>query len=70
MELKDLSADSSELRSVILACSMTSCYLILDQIAAHNNLTIHYEDFRRQWINLYKSVYDAVSQWKPRGKMR
>ena len=70
MELKKLSPDSDELRSVIIASSMASCYLILEQIAAQNDIAIHYEDFRQQWIALYKSVHKGVSQWKPRSKTR
>jgi hypothetical protein len=70
MELKNLSVDATELRSVIISSSMASCYLILEEMAAHNDLTVHYEDFRQKWIDLYKSVYKTVSQWKPRGKAR
>ena len=70
MELKNVSPDATELRSVIIASSMASSYLILEEMAAHNNITIHYEDFRQKWIDLYKSVYKTVSQWKPRGKSR
>jgi len=70
MELKKLSADSDELRSVILASSMASCYLIVEEMAAHRDLTVHYEDFRQEWIDLYKSVYKTVSQWKPRSMPR
>ena len=70
MELKPVSADAAELRSVIIASNMASCYLILEEMAAHNNMTVHYEDFRQKWIDLYKSVHKTVSQWKPRGKSR
>jgi hypothetical protein len=70
MELKNLSADATELRSVIIASSMASCYLILEEMAAHSDMTVHYEDFRQKWIDLYKSVYKTVSQWKPREKSR
>lgn len=70
MELKKLSADAAELRSVIIASSMTSSYIILEEMAAHRELTVHYEDFRDHWISLYKSVYKAVSRWKPRSQAR
>ncbi|MBW2056344.1 MAG: hypothetical protein JRH07_12910 [Deltaproteobacteria bacterium] len=70
MELKDLSADAAELRSVIIASSLTSSYMILEELAAHREMTVHYEDFRDQWISLYKSVYKAVSRWKPRRQAR
>ena len=70
MELKELPADASELRSVIIASTMTSCYVILEEMAAHRDLTVRYEDFRQKWIDLYKSVYDLVSHWKPRRSLR
>lgn len=70
MELKKLSADAEELRNVILASSMVSSYMILEEMAAHRELTVHYEDFREHWLALYKSVYKAVSQWKPRRQTR
>jgi len=70
MEIKELSADAAELRSVIIASCMASSYMILEEMAAHRELSVHYEDFREQWLTLYKSVYKAVSQWKPRKQMR
>ncbi len=70
MELRNLPADAAELRSVIIASTMTSCYLIMEEMAAHRNLTLRYEDFRQKWIDLYKSMYKVISQWKPRDKAR
>ena len=70
MELKNLSADAAELRSVIIASSMASSYMILEEMAAHRETNVHYEDFREHWIALYKSIYKAVSQWKPRRQAR
>jgi hypothetical protein len=70
MELKKLSPDAAELRNVIIASSMASSYIILEEMAAHRELSVHYEDFREQWIDLYKSVYKSVSQWKPRKQNR
>ncbi len=70
MELKNLSTEATELRTVIIASTMTSCYLILEEMAAHRDLTVRYEDFRQKWIDLYKSVHKVVSQWKPRDKAR
>lgn len=70
MELKNLSTDAAELRSVIIASSIASSYMILEEMAAHREVTVHYEDFREQWIDLYKSVYKTVSQWKPRRQAR
>jgi thiaminase len=70
MELKHLPADAAELRSIIMAASMTSCYMILEEMAAHRDLTVRYEDFRQKWIDLYKSVHKVVAQWKPRETTR
>lgn len=70
MELKELSSDAAELRSVIIASSMTSSFMILEEMAAHRELSVHYEDFRDQYLTLYKSIYKAVSQWKPRRQAR
>lgn len=70
VDLKRLSDDSNELRSVIISSSMASCYVMLEEIASHRGLTVPYQDFRRRWIDLYKSVYDNVSQWKTRATVR
>ena len=70
MELKEMSSEFKELRSVIIASSMASCYLILENIAAQNDQSVRYEDFRKQWVDLYKSVYGRVSQWKHRSETR
>ncbi len=70
MELKKMSGDAAELRSVIIASSMASCYVILEHIAGRDDPSVRYEDFRRHWIGLYKSIYDQFSQWKPRGETR
>jgi hypothetical protein len=70
MELKKLSSDAAELRSVIIASSMVSSYMILEEMAANREMSVHYEDFREHWLSLYKSVYKSVSQWKPRKQTR
>ena len=70
MELKELSPDAAELRTVIISSSMTSSFMILEEMAAHRELSLHYEDFREHWLALYKSVYKAVSKWKPRKPTR
>jgi len=70
MDLKKLSDDSNKLRSEIIASSMVSCYVILEELASHHGLSIPYQDFRRRWIELYKSVYDHVSQLKTRATTR
>ncbi len=70
MELKSLSTEAAELRSVIIASSMTSCYLILEEMAANRELAVRYEDYRQRWIDLFKSIHKVVSQWRPREKTR
>jgi hypothetical protein len=70
MDLKKLSNNSNELRSVIISSSMASCYMILEEMASHRGLSVPYHEFRRRWIDLYKSVYDNVSHWKPRAAAR
>ena len=70
MELKNLSSEAAELRSIILASSMTSCYLIMERILAQGETAVHYEDFRRDWIGLLKEVHRLVSRMRPRSKAR
>ena len=70
MKLNNLSSEAAELRSTIIASSMTSCYLIMDQVMAQGDITLHYEDFRRDWIDLFKQIHRSVSQMKVRTKPR
>ena len=70
MELNNLSSEAAELRSIILASSVTSCYLIMERISAQRDMSLHYEDFRREWIELFKQVHRAVSRMRPRTEPR
>ncbi len=70
MELKPISQDLNELRSVIISSSLTSCYLLLEELKSKDNEGVSYDKFRRHWIDLYKSIYDVVSKMKPRKSPR
>lgn len=70
MELNNLSSEAAELRSTIIASSMTSCYLIVDRMLAQGDIPPHYEDFRRDWIDLFKQIHRSVSRMKVRSKPR
>ena len=70
MEFKSLSSEAAELRNIILASSMTSCYLIMERMIAQRDISLHYEDFRGEWIELFKNVHRAVSRMRPRNELR
>jgi hypothetical protein len=70
MQLKSISPEFDELRNVIIASSLTSCYLILNEIALKEGKTAHYEKFRAGWIDTYKDVYKLVSKMKIRKSSR
>ncbi len=66
MDLKPLSPELDELRNVIIASNLASCYLILELLKSEKNETLNYEKFRSQWIDIYKSTHGIVSKMKPR----
>ena len=70
MQIKSLSPEFDELRKVIIASSLTSCYLLLNEIALKAGETAHYEKFRANWIDTYKDVYKLVSKMKIRKSSR
>ena len=70
MELKPLPLELDELRSIIISSNLTSCYLILNQLALQEGETTHYEKFRAGWIDVYKDVYELVSKMKIRKSPR
>jgi len=70
MDLKPLSPELSELRNVVIASNLASCYLVLELLKSEKNETLNYERFRTQWINIYKSTYGIVSKMKPRKSPR
>jgi hypothetical protein len=70
MELKTLSPELTELRNVVIASNLTSCYLVLELLKSEKNETLNYDKFRSQWIDIYKSTYGIVSRMKPRKSSR
>jgi hypothetical protein len=70
MEMKDLSPELNEIRNVILSSQLTSCFLILDELALKRGKTRHYEPFRKEWMETYKSVYKLVSRMRVRRSKR
>lgn len=47
MELTDLSPELNKLRNVIISSSLTSCYLILQELASMKDETLVYDKFRK-----------------------
>ncbi len=70
MDLKPLSPELNELRNVILASNLASCYLVLELLKSEKNETLNYEKFRHQWIEIYKSTHGIVSKMKSRKSSR
>lgn len=70
MELKSLSPKLDELRNVIISSNLTTCFLILDELASEPDKTLHYEKFRNAWTEMYKDVYTIVSKMKTRKSPR
>jgi len=70
MELKSLSKELDELRKVIISSNLTTCYVILNELALKEGEVAHYEKFRAGWIDTYKDVYRLVSKMKTRKSSR
>ncbi len=70
MELKSLPPELHELRNVIISSNLTTCYLLLNELALKEGETAHYEKFRDGWIDTYKDVYKLVSKMKTRKSPR
>jgi hypothetical protein len=70
MELMDLQPELNELRKIIISSHLTTCFLILDELALKRGKTYHYERFREEWIGTYKHVYKLVSKMKSRKSSR
>ena len=66
MELKSLSPELDELRKVIISSNLTTCYLLLNELALKEGKAAHYEKFRAGWIDTYKDVYKLVSKMRTR----
>ena len=70
MELKPIPADLDELRKVIISSNLTTCYLVLDALALKKGSTLRYQEFKDEWIEMYKDTYRIVSKMKPRRSTR
>lgn len=70
MELKPLSPKLDELRNVIIASNLTSCYLVLELLKLEKDEILIYDKFRSHWMDIYKSNYEIVSKMKPRKSLR
>ena len=70
MEMMDLPSELNEIRKVILSSHLTTCFLILEELAAQRGRTYHYERFRQEWIEIYKNAYKLVSKMKTRKSSR
>jgi hypothetical protein len=70
MELKTLSPELEEVRNVLIASNITTCYLILDEIVTRRGDTLFYEKFKKEWLSVYKEIYRHVSKMKPRKAAR
>jgi hypothetical protein len=70
MELKPLSPELEELRSVIISSNLTTCYLILDELISKRDERLFYDKFRKEWVDVYKEVYGRVSKMKTRKSSR
>jgi hypothetical protein len=70
MELTDLSPELKELRNVIISSNLTSCYLILHELASLKDETLVYDRFRKHWMGTYKGFYEIVAEMKSRKPRR
>jgi hypothetical protein len=70
MDLKELSPELNELRSVIIASHLSTCYLLIERLSPKEDQAYRYEKFREDWIEMYKNVYKIVSKMKPRKSTR
>ena len=64
MMLKSLPKDLDELRKTIISSNLTTCYLILNELAGDK--PVRYQKFKDEWIHLYDDTYKLVSKMKPR----
>ncbi len=70
MDLKPMPSDFNELRSIIIASNLTSCFMILEELASAKGDRIFFDKFRAHWIDTYKHIYDQVTKMKPRSAPR
>ncbi|MGD0920045.1 MAG: hypothetical protein ABSB22_26710 [Thermodesulfobacteriota bacterium] len=70
MDLKPLSPELEELRNAIISSNLTSCYLVLDELISSRGERLFYDKFRKEWLDVYKEIYDRVSKMKTRKSSR
>ena len=70
MELKPLSPEFDELRKAVISSNLTTCYLILDELITSRGKRLFYDKFRKEWVDVYKEVYNIVSKMKARKSLR
>ncbi len=70
MDLKPLSPELNELRNIIISSNLTTCYLILEEVASAKSESFYFEKFRTQWINIFKNIYNQISKMKTRNLTR
>ena len=70
MELKPLSPEFDELRKAVISSNLTTCYLVLDELISSRGERFFYDKFRREWLDVYKEIYDRVSKMKTRKSSR
>ncbi len=70
MDLKPLPPELDELRSIIISSSLTSCYLLLQEVSSAKGEQLYYDKFRTRWIEIFRDIHDYVGQMKPRSFSR
>ncbi len=66
MELKPLSPEFDELRTIIISSSLTNCFMMLEELTSAKGDRLFFDKFRTQWIEVYKNLYKQVSKMKKR----
>jgi hypothetical protein len=49
MEMMDLPPELNEIRKIIISSHLTTCFLILEELAPQRKRTYHYQRFREEW---------------------
>jgi len=70
IEVKPLSPEPGELRNVIISSNLSTSYLILNELTPKRGKILRYEQFKKEWIEMYKSAYKIVSKMKTRKSPR
>ena len=70
MKLRPVSSEVEELRNIIIASNLTSCYLILEELISAKGERLFYDKFRAHWIDIFKNVYNQIGQMRVRKDTR